>query len=386
MKWIFIISLAIALSTPALGDQDDTGQEPDQNAMTGGTPIDVLPDLREDDVPVDVGGEKEDRNWFAVPIPMSSPTFGTGLILGGAYYFEQTDEQKAVQPASFTGAALGYTTNESWFAGAMYQGYFAEDKWRVNALAAYADFKLELVPPPENSDEGALDWLVSGAIGQVNFERRLKGEWYLGASLRYLDIQQDFDLDIEDLPDFNLDQTIQSPGVGLKLEYDSRDIPSNPYDGRRLELRAVFADQQNVEEGSYQSYYARFRSYHRLSKPLVLAWEVNACLKDGRLPLWDTCRLTLRGFPITEYLSLQNVQTQAELRWNFWRRWGVVAFAGAGWVDESLGGYGQGETIPSYGVGIRWMVLESQRINVRVDYARSNNGNEAWYLSVAEAF
>jgi hypothetical protein len=32
------------------------------------------------------------------------------------------------------------------------------------------------------------------------------------------------------------------------------------------------------------------------------------------------------------------------------------------------------------------MVLQSQRINVRVDYARSDNDQDAWYLSVAEAF
>ena len=104
------------------------------------------------------------------------------------------------------------------------------------------------------------------------------------------------------------------------------------------------------------------------------------------MPLWDTCRLTLRGFPITEYLSLENVQAQAELRWRFHKRWGMVAFAGGGRVRESLGNYREDETIPSYGVGLRWMVLESQRINIRVDYARSDNGNDAWYLSVAEAF
>ena len=41
----------------------------------------------------------------AVSVFVSSPTFGTGLILGGAYYYPQTDEEKASQPASFTGAA-----------------------------------------------------------------------------------------------------------------------------------------------------------------------------------------------------------------------------------------------------------------------------------------
>jgi hypothetical protein len=32
------------------------------------------------------------------------------------------------------------------------------------------------------------------------------------------------------------------------------------------------------------------------------------------------------------------------------------------------------------------MLLKSQRINVRVDYARTDNGGDAWYLSVMEAF
>ena len=63
----------------------------------------------------------------------------------------------------------------------------------------------------------------------------------------------------------------------------------------------------------------------------------------------------------------------------------MVGFAGAGRMNETLGRYGEDETIPSYGLGIRFMVMESQRINVRIDYARSDRGNDAWYLSVTEA-
>jgi len=94
----------------------------------------------------------------------------------------------------------------------------------------------------------------------------------------------------------------------------------------------------------------------------------------------------IRGFPITDYLSKESLSAQVEARWRFHKRWGLVAFAGAGWVDDSFGGHGEDETIPSCGVGLRFMVLESQRIIVRVDYARSDNGAEAWYLSVMEAF
>lgn len=64
----------------------------------------------------------------------------------------------------------------------------------------------------------------------------------------------------------------------------------------------------------------------------------------------------------------------------------MVAFAGAGRVDDAFEDIGENHTIPSYGVGLRFMVLDSQRINIRVDYARSDKGNDAWYLAVTEAF
>ena len=381
----YLISLfALMLSSPALSLQEEGVDDPEHQPLSSDLPIDSIPDLRDEDTKLKFQGKKE-RNLFVVPIPMSGPTFGTGLILGGAYFYPQTEQQKKSQPASLTGAAVGYTHNKSWFAGVLQQNYFAEDKWRFNAVAAYADFKLELIPPQEGSEEGLLDWLVKGGVFQTSISRRLGGHWYLGLTAHYLDIQQDLELNA-DLPDFNLDQKIRSPGVGLKLEYDTRDMPSNAYRGQRFELKAIAADQQHVNEGSYQSYFARFRSYHQLHDSLVLAWELSGCKKDGRIPLFDTCRLNLRGFPITDYLSKESILAQAEVRWRFYKRWGLVAFAGGGRVDDSFGNHGEGETIPSYGAGLRWMVLESQRINVRVDYARSNNGNSAWYLSVAEAF
>ena len=146
------------------------------------------------------------------------------------------------------------------------------------------------------------------------------------------------------------------------------------------------SSQSGSDTDSYQSYRVRFRSYHSLADPLVLAWDVNACSRSGQVPLWDTCRLALRGFSGTDYLSMQSLYAQAEIRWRFHKRWGMVAFAGAGRVYDSLGAQGEGETIPSYGVGLRFMALESQRINVRLDYARSDKGNDALYLSVTEAF
>jgi len=381
---IFIITVALMTCSPVFAHQEENSDDPELQPIPGGLPVDTIPDLRKDDMPLKVQRDKN-SNFFVVPIPMSSPTFGTGLILGGAYFYPQSEQQKASQPASFTGAAAGYTDNKSWFAGVVQQNYWAEDKWRFNAAAAYADFKLELIAPEDGSEETSLDWLVRGGIFQSSISRRIGGRWFLGVIGRYLDITQDLDL-TGDSNDFNPGGEVRSPAIALSLDYDSRDVPTNAYQGRLFDLKSFFATQRQVENGSYQSYYARLRSYHHLADPLVLAWDVYGCKKSGRIPLWDTCRLNLRGFPITDYLSKESISAQVEARWRFYRRWGLVAFAGAGWVDESFGGRGEGETIPSYGVGLRFMVLESQRINVRVDYARTDEGGEAWYLSVMEAF
>lgn len=377
------IGILLAYFSPLYASQEIDQEQ--QAGMASGLSLPVVPDLREEDIKVKIQGKKT-HNMVIVPVPMSSPTFGSGLILGGAYFYPQTDQQKQKQPASFTGAAAAYTDNKSWFAGVMQQNYWAEDKWRFTGVAGLVDFKLTLVEPTtEGSEKGELDWLVTGGLAEASIARRLGGRWFLGLSARYLDIEQDLDLSADD-SGFNLGSTVTSPGIGLSLNYDARDLPMNAYEGRLFEIKTVFADQTQRDAGSYQSYFARFRSYHPLKKNLVLAFDVKGCKKSGQIPLWDTCRLNLRGFPITDYLSKESISIQAEARWRFYKRWGLVAFAGGGRVDDSLGSHGEDKTIPSYGVGLRFMVLESQRINIRVDYARTDNDSDAWYLGVTEAF
>jgi hypothetical protein len=385
MKRFLSLFATLLFIIPAISLADAQAGDPDESTVATDLPVEDIPDPAEETTKFKLL-KKMPKNLLLVPIPMSSPTFGTGLILGGAYFYSQTEEQKNAQPASYTGAAAGYTSNNSWFAGVLQQNYWKEDTWRFNGVAGYLDLKLNLNPPATEDDETSpVDWLVNGSLFQARISRKLWGDWYLGLSARYLDISQAIDLLVED-EGFNIESDISALGVGVHLDYDSRDLPSNAYQGRYFELKAIGSHQSNSEDDSYQSYHARFRSYHTLRDSLVLAWEINGCARSGQIPLWDTCRLGLRGFPATDYLGKKSVFAQAEVRWRFYKKWGMVGFAGAGRMNDTFGKYGENETIPSYGVGIRFMVLESQRINVRVDYARSDKGNEAWYLSVTEAF
>ena len=63
----------------------------------------------------------------------------------------------------------------------------------------------------------------------------------------------------------------------------------------------------------------------------------------------------------------------------------MVAFAGTGAVAPKLGELKSDDFQGSVGAGLRFMALESQRINLRVDYARGES-EDAFYISIAEAF
>ena len=62
-----------------------------------------------------------------------------------------------------------------------------------------------------------------------------------------------------------------------------------------------------------------------------------------------------------------------------------MGFAGGGRINKAVFGLREEEIVPSYGLGLRFMVLKSKRINLRLDYARSDD-SDAWHLSVGEAF
>jgi outer membrane translocation and assembly module TamA len=77
--------------------------------------------------------------------------------------------------------------------------------------------------------------------------------------------------------------------------------------------------------------------------------------------------------------------TQVEYRWNFWKRWRMVAFAGVGEVAPKLDELNTKDLLPSAGAGLRFMVSEKNRVNISMDYARGKEGDTV-YFYIGESF
>lgn len=370
LRTTFLAALTLLCSV-ALAQDDATDTRPG-----------IAPDIRQD--PSKLKMQRGD--FVAVPIPISNPTLDTGLVAGAAYFYHQSEEQAKRQPASVTAAVGMYTSNDSKAFGIAQQNYWKDDQWRFTGVLGAADLRLSLLAPDQTTDGSRVDWQIEGVFLQAAGSRRLVGDWYGGVLTRMVDAKQRINTTTEttSTPGFEIGD-VKSVGLGLNIEYDSRDMPLNSFSGRHFKFESLFNDESFGGSQTYQSLSASFRSYHRLNDSLVLAWELQACTRGATAPLWDACTVKLRGFSVTEYLGKVSSSAQVEARWQLSNRWGMVGFAGGGYVGSSFSGTRDDEPIPSFGVGLRFMVLAPKRINMRLDFARSLDSN-AVYVSVGEAF
>ena len=342
----------------------------------------IAPDIREDESNLKL----QKGDFVAVPIPLSNPTLGSGLIGGAAYFYPQTEEQKAAQPASLTGIAGMYMDNDSKALAIAQQNYWSNNRWRFTGAVGAADLRLSLLTADDAGNGTDLDWRLKGSFAFARLSGQVRKGWYTGILTRFVEVDQSIETDlvfirgkILTLPD------IRSAGLGAYLEFDTRDMPTNAYSGQYLKVDALFNDESIGSDNTYQNYSLVYNRYQQLNDSLVLAWQVQGCLRGGDVPLWDACTIKLRGFSATDFMGTGSMSGQVEGRWRLNERWGVVGFAGTGYARDVFSEIDNREWIPSYGVGLRFMVLKSKRINMRLDYARSSDSDAIHFL-VGEAF
>lgn len=374
-----IVSLAVLLvcsicaGTPLAAD-------PQNRAKVATSPQGIAPDMREEPPPATASH----GSFMVVPIPFSNPTLDSGLVAAAAWFWPQDERQKATQPPSVTGLAAMYSSNGSRAAAIGHAAYWKEDRWRFKGAFGVADLELPLLAADDSGAGLQIGWNLDGSVAYAELSRRVGGNWYMGFNARHIDMTQSFSVDTA-TGALDTGDHLRSAGVGALLSFDTRDMPSNAYKGQYFEARAMSNLTSLGSSRSYQGYELEYHRYDSLGEGFVLAWDAYGCYRSGKVPMWDACRIGLRGFAATDYLGTATTRAQVEGRWRLGKRWGAVAFAGAGWLNESFSGLRDEDTIPSYGIGIRFMVQKPNRINLRLDYGRSHDSS-AVILSVMEAF
>jgi hypothetical protein len=329
---------------------------------------------------------KKESRIVPVPIPISNPTLGVGLAGAILYMHPKSDSEKDA-PTSITGAFGMYTDTKSWAVGGFHDGYYLDDRIRFRVPVTHGEFNLNYYGTGENSPfrDNPIKYSAIGNlfVPRISFELPLN-KWYLGGQYRLIDIATNFDNLELDIDTPGLDQRLQTAGFGLVSIFDSRDSNLWPSRGNWLDITATLNGAYAGGDYEYLKSAVKWAQYFPLKDSLVVVYRLDGQFVNGEAPFWDLSRIRLRGFSSGQYLDNVALTAQAELRWNLYRRWTLLAFGGGGRIADAISEVGRADNNLAGGGGFRYMVIEKTKLALGIDVAYSDASDIAIYFQVGD--
>jgi Omp85 superfamily domain len=338
------------------------------------------------------GAKSSGSNIVVAPIPISNPSIGSGLALAGLILY-QMDEQS---PASFTGLGGAYTSSDSWAAAVAEKLYFLSDNFRLTAGAGTGQINYDYFGVGNGQNSSGIDVPLRQHFlaGLLDFRMKVFDALHIGLRWRYASI----DTSVHGLappfgPIINDQQlNLVVSGLGLVASWDTRDRTFAPSHGIFAEFRSSFQRSAFGSDLQYETYSLAVNGY--FPAPFrdtdVFAARLYLCRVSDSAPFFDTCSFgsgfDLRGYEAGRYRDFSLIAGQAEYRLALSRRFGAVAFAGAGTVAPSLGDLGSGRFLPSIGLGARFLAAPKQGVMISADYAWGSGGSSGLYVYIGDSF
>lgn len=257
---------------------------------------------------------------------------------------------------------------------------------------------------PEEDEEL---YTTSSFATEFQYLGRVRGKFYMGGIFTFLnsavsDVDPDGELILDDVvPGHEGGRTM---GIGLLARLDSRDHPYNCTNGFYIQTGFLINDRVMGSDFDFNRWDIDARYYMGVvQRRHVLAFQFVSQNIWGD-PSFETMALLggpqiMRGHYLGRYRDKSMYAMQVEYRlplfrssWSenrekvpFKERWGIVGFAGMGNVSPGIGDYRFSTTKTSFGMGVRYLALPKQNINVRVDFGFGTQV-PGIYFNVREAF
>jgi len=313
--------------------------------------------------------------WLVVPIVSSDPKLGTsgGLM---AAYLHRFDP---LSTTSMFGIGGLYTSTGSKVGGLFTRAYLGEDRHRLVAFAGGGKVKNEYedflgTGFPLNTEDN-----LRALAGRYLY--RVYEHWFLGVQAtdtNYAIVAEDA-LAGEILEQLGL-TGFDSVGVGLVVNYDSRDNQNSPSSG-------FFADANNIAyreslggSVSFDVYRLGLKQYIGHGRGNVFVWYLsNHWTSDAPPGGYATVRL--RGYTAGQYLGQNMSSLEAEERFRMGERWGLTAFAGVACLYGGDKNCGNGKnTYANGGAGFYYVLKPREKMVATLEFADGEGSNRGVYM------
>lgn len=329
--------------------------------------------------------------FVAVPVPMSSPAIGSGVVLMLGY-ITPLSKNDSLSPPSIFGVVGLYTDNASRGLGGGAELYFKQDRYHVVAGYAQARLNYEFYGTGTAAGNSGRKFGLKQDVDTFFAQATRRIGWGVCAGPRVLWgtttlAPQNLSERFPNLPPLNVSFDLRS--LGIKAERDTRTNRFYPTQGSSTQFSSDFFDSRWGSAFTFQTYRATFSAYQALSPKQVLAYNVYACMTGGRAPFFGQCIFgtdsELRGYVAGRYIDRDMAAAQMEYRLSMPKRLGVVLFAGVGEVGPAFGEFNYSNQLPSIGVGPRFQLSTKYHVNLRADFAQGKN-ERTFSMGLGEAF
>jgi hypothetical protein len=339
---------------------------------------------------LDVSGFLDEKYGFLpVVIPITEPAVGYGAAAGLAFMSKPLGEAKAgFNRPNITAVGGMGTENGSWgvFAGDV--RHWLNDRLQTVVGAVYASVNLDFhgIGAGGNLADHPLSYNLEPKGGMLQTKYRLgESRVWVGLNYAYATTRISFDAPkgTPGLPDFQRDSNVG--GLTPSVTYDTRDNIFTPTRGAYVEAGAGLFSEALGGDGEFQRARVIGMQFIPLHPKLTLGFRGEVAASFGDAPFYLRPFISLRGAPIMRYQGEEMAQIEAELRWQFWKRFSVVGFAGSGAAWNDFERFDSKQTIVTGGTGFRYEIARKYGIHMGLDVAFGPD-NTAVYVQIGSAW
>lgn len=331
----------------------------------------------------------ESYGFLPIAMPITEPAIGYGA--GGGLMFLDEPMGKAAaefQRPNISGVFGFGTENGTWGGGAGDIRNWMDGRLQTVAAAFTASVNLDfygLGEDPALADH-PLRYTLEPLGGVIQGKYQL-GDSRFFAGLGYVYVGMDTSFEAPPgapgLPDHASESTL---GALLpSLSYDTRDNVFTPTTGLYVEASLAAFSEALGADGEYQRGTLLAMYYRPLARNLFLGVKGQATATWSDPPFYLQPYVQLRGAPAMRYQGEQVAQAEAELRWQFYKRWSLVGFAGAGLAQAEIQGEERDRSVVTGGTGFRYELARKYGIHAGADIAWGPD-ETALYLQVGSAW
>lgn len=326
-------------------------------------------------------------NFAAIPVINYDQTFGLTVGAMGQMYYK-VNQNDTISPSSSTGVFGMYTTNNTYFAAAFQQFYLKEDTWRIMAAIGIGNINFQYWQEIPVIGGDFIGFNTQAEFAMFKVERKVYKKLYAGINSMYSKAKTEYD--VPDLiPDSLRFDERNMNNIGYLLNLDMREHQINPYGGFNIEFKNSFYREWINSGNNFEKYELTYNHYYKLrNERNILATRIKATISTGDVPFQGQNVVgqdDIRGYSAGKYRNDQVYAIQAEYRWHFYKKFGMVGFIGIATAVGSISDVSENELLPGIGVGIRYLMIAKERINIGFDIAA---GKDDWgmYFRIGESF